>query len=201
MFTARRLGLVVFLGAAVGVSACGEGSAAEQAPDAIETIETTDVGTTYDGWTQSPSGTVYVNMGFGTVEHTLTRSYGDSTRGGGACYVLRQPGSSCSVDDTCKAAAQSAYGSQASGYCYGGECYDRFFSQAEGCKLNSNRSPGTLSGNWYATTLGFATGNEFVLGCLSKAVGTATPPFPCAGSDPDLYMRTIVPAAISFDTW
>jgi hypothetical protein len=158
------------------------------APDvALDVLDVQDEGVTYNGWTQSITGTCLTSINAESADHTLTRSSGDSTRGGGACgVVLRLPLTTCSADSQCQAGAVALYGSSAYGYCYKGfgaqhYCYDRPGSQAANCALNPNRSPGTLSS--YNSCI-----HTNVLGCMTKTVGPNTA---CGGTDTSLYMRTV----------
>jgi hypothetical protein len=184
--------VLVLAGGAVGCAPVTE--QATSAPEvAAESVAPRDVGTSYDGWTQSLAYTISTSSGSGTYHHALSRASGDSTRGGGACAVVRQPGSSCSADDTCTTAAQNVHGPSAYGYCYSGECYFRPGAQASFCALNPNRSPGTLTGapTWYSD-------DDYVVGCMTKTAGPNTA---CGGSNASLYMRTMLAASYSDLPW
>jgi hypothetical protein len=173
------------------LSACtGEPVSEEQTPDtSLDVLDEQDQGTSYNGWTQAVSG-VYLNTygGIITVHHTLSRSYGDATRGGGGCFVVRRPGTSCSADSQCQADAQAAYGASAYGYCFSGQCYARPGSQASYCALNPNRSPGTVSSGFISGSP--YTANEYGLGCMTKTAGPNTA---CGGTNASLYMREVAP--------
>jgi hypothetical protein len=158
--------------------------------DTDDSLAAMDVGTSYNGWTQSVSGTYCSMSGARTLNHTLSRSSGDTTRGGGGCTVVAK-GTSCSTDSNCQAAATAEYGSSAWGYCYNGSCYSRPGGQ-ELCFLNPNRAPGTIGGD-------VGMGESFnVLGCMTKTAGFNTA---CGGTNGSLYMRTVgAPTPLSTTT-
>jgi hypothetical protein len=170
--------------AALAVTACAaETAPTNEAPEAsLDTLDSEDEGTSYNGWSQHVWGTLYVNTYYATINSGFTRSYGDATRGGGACLV-RQTHISCSDDSNCLFHAQSSYGSSAWGYCYSGACYLRPGDQSL-CTLSPNRAAGGLF-------LGAGidvTGSEHILGCMTKNGGPNTA---CGGTNTSLYMRTV----------
>jgi hypothetical protein len=175
---------------AVAASACAtENTDESDAPIAsLEALEERDEGTSYNGWTQSLAAEVYTVMGISVFNHTLTRSYGDATRGGGACFVT-STGSSCSSDATCLASAQATHGAAAWGYCYANQCYTRPGAQASYCSMSPNRSAGTVQGVWL---MPYST--NYALGCMTKTAGPNTA---CGGTNGGLYMRTVVPTTFS----
>jgi hypothetical protein len=178
----------------LGLVACSaeRSSTEEEAPSAaLDTLDPADEGASYNGWTQTPSGMVYMYMGFGQLDHTFSRAGGEATRGGGACFVYQQPGSSCSSDSPCLSAAQAAFGASAYGYCYSGVCYSRPGSQTDYCALNPNRAPGSVTKLWPSYGVNYY---EHILGCMTKTGGPNTA---CGGTNTSLYMRYVVPAAIS----
>jgi hypothetical protein len=147
---------------------------------ALDSVDTRDEHTTYNGWTQYTSAWADIcgtePAGF---EHDLVRSSGDSTRGGGACAV-NYDGTACSSDTTCTSIAHASWGSQAYGYCFSGACYIREQGQAAWCVMNSNRAPGALGLSNITST--------HVLGCMTKTAGSNTA---CGGTDSSLYVRTV----------
>jgi hypothetical protein len=169
------------------VSACtAEHSTEEDAPIvASETLGAADEGASYNGWTQS----VYLRDEWcdgdpAYMAHSLTRTSGDDTRGGGACYVIAN-NTGCATDATCLTVAQSQYGSSAYGYCYQGSCYSRPGSQATYCVVNPNRGPGGVDKWLVGTTAMYPS--SFVIGCMTKSAGPNTA---CGGTDTSQYMRT-----------
>jgi hypothetical protein len=179
----KMFGICVGAVFAASVSACAaEPLHDREAPETtLESLDEADQGTSYNGWSQSVYASYNWCMSVGSFDHTLSRSSGDSTRGGGGCAVEWQSGSSCSADSTCVASAQSMYGASAYGYCYSGQCYLRPGSQATYCSLNANRSPGTVTG----LVLGSA---QHVVGCMTKTAGPNTA---CGGTNTSLYMRSV----------
>jgi hypothetical protein len=168
------------------------GGCSAESTDMVPTVETDDLdlrdqGTSYNGWTQSISGSTFFYSAYGdwsfTANHTMTRTSGDATRGGGACAVYLS-GTSCTNDTPCVTAAQSQFGSTAYGYCYSGTCYLRPGSQANYCALNPNRGPGTLTKNLTNQTGAIVHG---AIGCMTKTAGLNAA---CGGTDSSLYMRT-----------
>jgi hypothetical protein len=162
-----------------------------------DSVSEQDEGASYNGWTQAPGGhiTTYIYpwgdsySEIDAIGGTFSRSSGDSTRGGGSCFVTRRASSSCSVDSTCTAAAQSQFGASAYGYCYQGMCWDRP-GGAELCSQNPNRSPGAFNGAVYIAQHDWIpSGHDTssVLGCMTKTAGPNTG---CGGSNASLYMRT-----------
>jgi hypothetical protein len=206
----RILGALLGVGSLVAAGACGaETPAAMEAPSAADgTLATRDEGTSYNGWTHTPSGLFYSFMGMYSITGSYSRTSGDATRGGGVCFVVRKPGTTCSNDSTCTTSAVNEYGAGAYGYCYSGTCYSRPGAQGSFCNTNPNRSPGTIDHPWPGAVNGIVdTGNEFVLSCMTKDAGSNTAcscisggnyflngaSTPC-GTDPSgLYMRTIAP--------
>jgi hypothetical protein len=178
----------VFGWAALSMACAAEPEVTESVPEStLDRLEEQDIGGGYNGWTQgvfafSEGSSIY-------VEHTLSRSSGDTTRGGGACFVVAAPSVSCSDDSTCVSYATSAYGSSAYGYCYLGQCYSRPGSQADFCVMNPNRTAGTLSRTSYGS---FNPMDSYVVGCMTKTAGPNTA---CGGTNPGLYMRTLLMSA------
>jgi hypothetical protein len=152
-----------------------------EAPDTtFSTVDEQDEGTSFNGWTQSVSGSVEAGFGLTYFEHTFSRSSGDATRGGGGCLTI-WTNNGCSSDANCQAPAQSSYGPSAYGYCYSGRCYSRPGSQADFCSLSPNRGPGVVSKVSFSTY-----GNAYVVGCMTKTSGPNTA---CGGTNTGLYMR------------
>ena len=126
--------------ATVALMACASDTTNVAAPEVdVDVLEAQTEGTTYNGWTQSAVGHVGMQFNQWRIDHTFTRSSGDSTRGGGGCYV-RKTTTTCSADSTCITAAQQQYGSSAYGYCYASRCYLRPGSNTTYCAVNPNRS-------------------------------------------------------------
>jgi hypothetical protein len=196
-----KMVFVCAIAGAVGASACTaepETSEEGNAPLAtLDSMDETDEGTSYNGWSQDPYMINQLFCGNFVLGHQLIQSYGDATRGGGACLVKRT-GEGCSSDSTCLASAQAQYGGSAWGYCYAGQCYSRPGPQSL-CTLNPNRGPGyiwTHPSTSYLTS-GFGDPNtDFVLGCMTKTAGLNPA---CGGTNTSLYMRTVKPLEI--DTW
>jgi hypothetical protein len=188
-------GISLSLAALVGLSACAstEAPAEADAPEATldDAIDERDEGTSYNGWTQTADVRLNLFVNAYIMTHTFTRSSGDATRGGGGCFVIRKPGTSCSSDATCTTAAQAQYGASAYGYCYSGVCYSRPGGQSPYCALAPNRSPGVVNALWGADPYAPWTNNEFVVGCMTK---TAGPNPACGGTNTSLYMRTMAQA-------
>ena len=194
---------VVFV--AFALSACAaEPSDVGEAPELADddgVISPADEGTTYDGWTQYADTVWQQCMGNWAIRSNFTRSWGDNTRGGGACFV-RATGASCSSDASCISAATAQY-SAGWGYCYQGQCYTRPGAGSTYCTTpNPNRSPGWVWTNPYfwdtvAFPNGYPDGAEYALGCMTKGAGpngscgctTAT----CGSNYTSLYMRTVRP--------
>jgi hypothetical protein len=177
--------LAAALAATTTLFACApEADTSGDAP-AIESdaLDVTTEGYTYNGWTQSAS------IGSG-ISSTFTRSSGDATRGGGACYVLAVSHitGSCSSDAQCTGWAQGLYGSNAYGYCNSyGACLARPGSQADYCVLNPNRTAGTVSKSLPANPpTGPDACYQYALGCMTKTAGPNTA---CGGTNQNLYMR------------
>jgi hypothetical protein len=173
------------------VTACAAEPAEVAAADApeIETdsVSSQDEGTSYNGWAQDPYGILQFCYGNLVLGSYLGRSYGDETRGGGACFVRRTT-TGCSADSTCLGVAQAQWGASAYGYCYQGTCYSRPGGQATYCALNPNRGPGYLYTYVAAgAEIGF-DGTDFALGCMTKTAGPNTA---CGGTNGSLYMRTV----------
>jgi hypothetical protein len=190
----KKTGLVSMLLAGIGVTACAAEPTNEQeenAPEAVlDAADSQDEGTEYNGWSQSMFFTVQICVSGGGAAHTLTRSYGDATRGGGACYVERTT-TSCSSDSTCLGVATAQYGGSAYGYCYQGTCYSRPGSQASWCANNPNRAPGHVYPP-YQTNF---SGTGALLGCMTKTAGPNTA---CGGTNTSLYMRSVAPQYLDF---
>lgn len=185
--------------ATLGVAGCAATSN-EEAPDVtLDSAEALDEGTYWDGWTQTPYAYVEPNASTFTIQHTLQRSWGDATRGGGSCYVFHAAGSSCvagaSIADTqCAQEAKAIYGSNAYGYCYQNSCWYRPSGPTTSCILVSNRSPGPISRTISRNNGNY--GNEYVLGCMSKMPFNGAPnEVPgCAQTNTlALALRTVVP--------
>jgi hypothetical protein len=174
----------------LGAGCAADPASNTEAPSvATDTTDVADEGDSYAGWSQTPY--LYIPMcgGQAYIMHTLTRSSGDSTRGGGGCAVVAT-GASCSSDSTCLSAAQASYGSAAYGYCYAGACYSRPGSQSDYCALNPNRG----SGNIWKYPPGSAW-TDFALGCMTKTAGPNTA---CGGTDASQYMRSVTQAYLDF---
>jgi hypothetical protein len=177
---------------AIALTACTAEPSGSEAPDAVlDSLDESDEGASWNGWTQSHSGWLYAYLSFTQVSHTLSRSFGDNTRGGGACFV-RSTGVGCSSDATCLGNAQAQYGASAWGYCYSGSCYSRPGAQATYCSLNPNRGAGTVTATFPST---WPVGNEYALGCMTKTAGPNTS---CAGTNASLYMRLVTPQQVSW---
>jgi hypothetical protein len=185
MKTSKSVGTAVVVVGALLSPACVSEPTTEAPKAALDSIDERDEGTTYNGWWQAPTLQYDCEIGV-FLTHQLTRSSGDDTRGGGACFVSRT-GASCSSDTTCTSQAQATWGGAAYGYCYAGECYQRPGAQSSYCALNPNRSPGTLFA--YPPTV-FFDGNDFALGCMTKTAGPNTA---CGGTEGSSYMRTVSP--------
>lgn len=205
---ALSLGMCSIVAASLAGCAAAEASN-DQAPEvASESIDPQDEGTSYNGWSMSAYGDVHVDYGYANFGHYFGRSYGDSTRGGGSCFV-HHAGESCTSDESCTTAAKANYGSSAYGYCYSGTCYTRAGSQGSSCSINSNSTPG-----YYGATVSSGsivpTGDYYVLGCMTKLSGPNTA-CGCTSSGTYLkngqtescgsnygthYMRSVVPATV-----
>lgn len=176
--------------AAVGLSVVG--CAAEpqiaNAPEVDDLgVAEADEGWAYNGWSQVLSYTIWLGSQYPEWRQTLTRSFGDSTRGGGACSVI-VTSTACSSDALCVSNAQASYGPSAWGYCYQSKCHSRAWSQSVGCIIGSSRSSGnTVIGptGGTGTYQGWA---DAVLGCMTK---TAGPNSACGGTDPSAYVRSV----------
>jgi hypothetical protein len=185
MLVSAKMAVVLGIVSATTVVACSSETVSAGDAPAVESdaIDERDEGTSYDGWSQFAIviEDCYPGEGgyWGQLQHTLSRSSGSSTRGGGACNVVYN-GTSCSSDATCTSIAQSAYGSGAYGYCYSGACYSRPGSAVNNCVTNPNRSPGTVTGTSMPGT--------HVVGCMTKGGGPNTA---CGGTDTSQYMRTM----------
>jgi hypothetical protein len=172
--------------------ACGNASPeASDAPEAaVDGLDESDVGTDYNGWSQSANVAINVcGMGPSFMWHNLSRSFGDATRGGGVCLVANY-GSACSTDAECHASATAAWGPSVWGYCYAGNCYARPGSQADYCTLNPNRAPGQLMK--YISP----SSSNYALGCMTKTGGPNTA---CGGTNTSLYMRTLTDNVYTWD--
>jgi hypothetical protein len=179
---------VMVVAAVVGAAGCSVEASTEEASSAdLDGLDPSDEGTNYNGWTQFL--TYDFDRSFqqiNSITHTLSRSSGDATRGGGGCLVVQQ-GMACSSDSTCTTTAQSLYGAGAYGYCYqGASCLLRPGSQASYCALNPNRSPGALTQTF--SSLYKSGMSWFVLGCMTKTAGPNTA---CGGTNASLYMRSV----------
>jgi hypothetical protein len=187
IFMSARRNWVVTLGVGILISACGSEDAVSEAPvlDLDDLSEHTE-GATYDGWTQSIAGIHRNCFRYADFSHTLARSFGSATRGGGACATERTT-ATCSSDASCVATAQSLYGGAAYGYCYSGKCYTRPGSQADYCAMSPNRADGST-----LAKLAFNISAELsIVGCMTKAAGPSTA---CGGTDSNAYMRTVFDA-------
>jgi hypothetical protein len=164
-----------------------------------DSVSAQDEGASYNGWSQAPIGhiTTYVypwGDSYAEIDSfggTFSRSYGDSTRGGGSCFVTRRASSSCSVDSTCTASAVAEFGAGAYGYCYQGTCWDRPGGAGDYCTQNPNRSPGAFSVWTYMPQSGWIpVGHDTIgiVGCMTKTAGPNTG---CGSTNTTLSMRTI----------
>jgi hypothetical protein len=178
--------------AAVAVSACAaepapEDEGAEATLPELDSLAEQDVGASWNGWTQNTIAGYCIDIAWQQwAYHELVRSYGDNSRGGGACLTIRrQPLAYCSSDADCLGGAQSTYGGSAYGYCNEGVCHDRPGSQATYCGLSPNRGPGDLIDAGWQVGQSFA--HWFVVGCMTKTAGPNTA---CGGTNTSLYMRT-----------
>jgi hypothetical protein len=189
MNTIARLALGLALVSGVTSVACSAAPTSEgDTPSvSLDSAAGQDEGASYNGWSQYAFGNWDYHDYTFIVGSILGRDYGDATRGGGACFVRRKPGTSCSSDSTCLTAAQAEYGGSAWGYCYSGTCYSRPGAQASNCALNPNRAPGIISASpsWSSA---YNDGNDFVVGCMTKTGGPNTA---CGGVETSLYMRTM----------
>jgi hypothetical protein len=176
---------------------------AEEAPDlAIEGLDESDEGTSWNGWSMSISGRVAYNGFFTSMwsTGTFSRTSGDATRGGGVCTVVKRIANpaSCTSDAACTTAAQAQWGAAAYGYCFAGSCYSRTGDQATYCTTNPARPPSTFTSP-VTPALGltdhvmWAAGvvPTYTLGCMTKTAGPNTA---CGGSNTGLYMRSVVNA-------
>jgi hypothetical protein len=182
----------------VGLASVGCGAQeleSGEAPEATsDLLDLRDEGTSYNGWSQNP----FYSHSYSSNSHTwgiaFSRSYGDSTRGGGTCLTVPAEfvgyNNRCKFDDECNLVAQDIYGSTAYGYCYASLCYFRPGSQASWCLTNSNRNPGEYYGDpGVAAAFLNETGHyPYPLGCMTKAAGPSTA---CGGTNTSLYMRTV----------
>jgi hypothetical protein len=182
----RNLSLAGAVTTAIAVSACAsEAPESSEAPTAtMDQLEAADEGDSFNGWTQS--GLVFVDLwqySNNYIYHNFARSFGDSTRGGGACFV-RANGVSCSSDPSCTTIAQGTFGGAAFGYCYQGQCYSRPGSAATYCSQNPNRGPGFVTKGLTAGDVSNFDGA--MIGCMTK---TAGPNAACGGNNGAFYMR------------
>jgi hypothetical protein len=193
----NKCACVGILAGATMLMACGvDGLPEADAPAAnADALDENDEGTSFNGWTQAISGICDLGIGVTTWSQTLTRASGDATRGGGSCFILKKPGTTCTLDSNCQAAAVAQYGASAYGYCYSGVCYSRPGSQASFCSVSPSRPPGTNGGVFLAFG---ATGTENVLGCMTKTAGPNTG---CGGTNTSLYMRTVKPVTYANTQW
>jgi hypothetical protein len=184
--------------ACVGALACSNGPLFESAPafDTDATLDALDEGHIYNGWNQYPDLYYQKNcssqaiISNGSMSHVLDRFEGDATRGGGACHVVKQHGSSCSTDSDCAVSAPQY------GYCYSGTCYVRPGSQADECVMGPNRGAGSV-GKTVGSYGGYAWQDfNYVLGCMTKTAGPNTA---CGGTNGSLYMRAVWPANYECD--
>jgi hypothetical protein len=176
--------LMPVLALPVLVACSASKSAPSDAPDVAndDALDTSDYGTSYNGWTQylfSQYDVCGVNQNY--IQHTMGRSYGDATRGGGACVLDWPVGGACGSEQDCINYAQATYGSTAWGYCFYGSCYPRPGSQAALCTMNPNRGPSSL--------LRYDAIGAALVGCMTKTAGPNTA---CGGTDPSLYMREVI---------
>jgi hypothetical protein len=193
------LGMVVVtagLGACTAEPISGDPSA----PSVTDVgVESQDEGASYDGWTQQPGMTFDCSTYQWWIYHWFWRSYGDASRGGGACFV-RQTLTSCSSDSSCTVDAKGTYGDSAYGYCYQGTCYHRP-GGVELCAQNPNNiagSDGTAS-TWKLMPYGTIQGaGEALLGCMTKTAGLNSA---CGSQNSSLYMRTLMPASYDAQCW
>jgi hypothetical protein len=175
---------------------------ADSAPD-IEDVglgEQTD-GTTYNGWSMSVYGQ-FPTYNLWYIQYV--RSYGDALRGGGACLVLSDPGTSCSNDADCTAPAHARWGGSAYGYCHQAKCNYRPGSPAELCTQSPSRAPGIHWGNTAAVMTQLMRNMDqggiygmSVLGCMSKEPGPNTQ---CGSTDSNVYMRTVSQMIVDIPT-
>jgi hypothetical protein len=178
------IGMIAMAAAACAAQPADEGNAPDVASDSVDEQ---DQGYVYNGWSQI---SWYEYNACGNYPHSasqwLSRSYGDASRGGGACYV-KSTGASCSADTTCTTAAVAQYGAGAYGYCYSGTCYSRPGTQAAYCALNPNRANGHTVNvpNAFNDVWG---GNNHLILCMTK---TAGPNLSCGGQDTSQYMRSL----------
>jgi hypothetical protein len=175
---------------AFGVVACAAQPANEEnAPEIVsDSVDEQDEGYSYNGWQQIAwYEWNYCSQAPNSASQTFVRSYGDATRGGGACYV-KSTGVGCSSDSTCLANAVATYGGSAYGYCFAGSCYSRPGSQASYCSLSPNRGPSTVNvPNAFSGDIW--DGTNHLLLCMTK---TAGPNPACGGTSTSQYMRNVV---------
>jgi hypothetical protein len=191
-FVGKAILACAFATAAFATACAGKETGTDgDAPDlALDALEQADMGDTYNGWTQTLTYACDMCRAEDDVmQHTFTRSYGDSTRGGGACAVAWTP-NSCSDDSSCVTLAQGYYGSSAYGYCVSNRCYIRTGSQAAYCTMGPNRGAGTLQMN-------FGSMAYDAIGCMTKTAGPNTA---CGGTNPSLYMRTHAPTSYYYSS-
>jgi hypothetical protein len=188
MTTFGKLGVLCAFTIGLGVSACATETASdgEEAPAAdLDAVDPADQGESYNGWTQYAFGNYCTDLfNYARFGHYLVRSSGDTTRGGGGCYV-KWTGVGCGSDDPCIANAQAQYGSGAWGYCYSGTCYSRPGVQSIYCALGPNRSDGSMLMGGGQESM---NANSAVVGCMTKTAGPNTA---CGGTNASLYMRTL----------
>lgn len=169
----------------------------------LDATDESDFGTSHNGWTQQNSGEICEGslQGRFTLHHTLTRSFGTATRGGGGClitpiYLSGGEAVDCTAssdtmgDGHCTGYARSIWGSDAYGYCTStNTCWARPGGQSAFCTLNSNRAPGTLSKTGWAPGYNAESSNGpwSIVGCMTKTAGPNTA---CGGTASSLYMRT-----------
>jgi hypothetical protein len=181
--TYSKFAILLSLGALIGACAAPTTSEADAPEAALDSVSEQDEGASYNGWTQVGGGSYGLDSGSWGFSHVLQRSYGDNTRGGGACIVV-QKGNTCSSDGDCMGLAQAEFGPAAYGYCYAGYCKSRPGGQAGNCTLNPNRGAGQLDlWGW-----GYYSSNPAILGCMTKTGGPNTA---CGGTNTSLYMRSV----------
>jgi hypothetical protein len=188
-----RVGLVA-VASVIGLTACAaerrDEGAAPVVSEAEVAITPADEGTSYNGWWQDARlyWPTCNEPYWAEMTHWVHRDYGDSTRGGGACYV-QATSTGCSSDSTCVSLAQSTFGGSAYGYCYQGACYSRPGSQSTFCVMNPNRTDAYGLGTYLPKSSMYgAFWLDFALGCMTKTAGPNTA---CGGTNSSLYMRTL----------
>ena len=154
------------------------------------TLGEEDFGTSWNGWSISAYGERWWKEGETDFWVTFTRSFGDTTRGGGGCLVRRVPNSSCTSDSQC---AFYPWSGDGYGYCVRNVCYAPAGGQSTPCALGLNHTPGTtlFKAVFFPkadTDMNNLNYSHYTLTCMTKTAGPNTA---CGGTNTSAYMRDV----------